>query len=502
MTTQERLFSPTIDLAAAETFGEPSGPHVSDGTGALRTWLRRRGLGLTLSQRFLLAASIIVIVAMLGLGKLIETNLTASIVSGIGSTAVSSLDALIANELTEIGSARPLSAEDRATLDEAFSVANNAESTKLLQIRIWDLGGDILYQSLGDILDPDRSAAALGSARHGVATSRLANLPLAPVGPLVPGFISTLKIVTPIHDPGTARIIAVAELYYSAKTLNQLQHQAELEVWAAVGAVGACVIGGLLVLVSVTGRTIASQRQRIEHSLTHSQRLTQENILLRAASERLRHEANIANERLLSQVGSDLHDGPLQLLALLILKLSKPSGGSDRPADPDATTKVALARDAMEELRNISAGLALPELADATLEQAISLAIARHTELTGTRVSSQLEAVPADAPMDVRVCAYRVVQEALTNAYRHSEDRSPSVTVTGEGNLIRIVVANEASPAPLGEPREGSGLGLAGMRFRVKSLGGELRLETSPGGTVRLCAELPIEPVQASTDIS
>ena len=104
------------------------------------------------------------------------------------------------------------------------------------------------------------------------------------------------------------------------------------------------------------------------------------NISLQHASDRLRLESSLAGERMLATVGQDIHDGPVQLLTLLILRM----GG--RPNLESQHANVVLAQQALEELRAVSSGLALPELATAGLDEALETAVARHENLTGTRV--------------------------------------------------------------------------------------------------------------------
>src|SRR5690606_11971659 len=140
--------------------------------------------------------------------------------------------------------------------------------------------------------------------------------------------------------------------------------------------------------------------------------------------------ANFANERLLAQVGSDIHDGPLQLLTLVILRLTRAAGmmaGKDGSESAELQATIQLATETMEELRNISTGLVLPELAPLSPEQSIELAITRHEEGTGTTVRRKIGSLPANTSMAIKICAYRVVQEALNNAFRHGGNAEPLV---------------------------------------------------------------------------
>ena len=81
----------------------------------------------------------------------------------------------------------------------------------------------------------------------------------------------------------------------------------------------------------------------------------------------------------------------------------------------------------------------------------------------------------------VQLCAYRVVQEALTNAVKHSPGASADVRVNADGDTLRVTVTS--SPAgPAENAAEGSGTGLEGLRVRVEALGGGFRAERSAEG--------------------
>jgi signal transduction histidine kinase/DNA-binding CsgD family transcriptional regulator len=102
----------------------------------------------------------------------------------------------------------------------------------------------------------------------------------------------------------------------------------------------------------------------------------------------------------------------------------------------------------------------------------------------GAPVSLSMPSAAAAAPADVGVCAYRIVQEALSNAARHAPGAAISVSVMREARTVRLVIVNDppAGPVPAdgGQPDAGAGHGLAGMRERVAMLGGSLAAGPDP----------------------
>ncbi|MFC8616053.1 sensor histidine kinase [Micromonospora purpureochromogenes] len=97
-----------------------------------------------------------------------------------------------------------------------------------------------------------------------------------------------------------------------------------------------------------------------------------------------------------------------------------------------------------------------------------------------------------DWPPEVTSTVYRIVQEALTNVSRHAPHaRSVTVTVGQDDEGITVEVADDSPPAPARHGHRG-GYGLIGMRERVQSLGGELRVGPRAGGGWSVLATLPL----------
>jgi two-component system NarL family sensor kinase len=86
------------------------------------------------------------------------------------------------------------------------------------------------------------------------------------------------------------------------------------------------------------------------------------------------------------------------------------------------------------------------------------------------------------------VAAFRIVCEALTNAYRHGNARHCSIRLLRNG-VLQIEVADDGAGLP---ERYRAGVGLASMRERADELGGSLQLESPPEGGTRVRATLPL----------
>ena len=93
-----------------------------------------------------------------------------------------------------------------------------------------------------------------------------------------------------------------------------------------------------------------------------------------------------------------------------------------------------------------------------------------------------------ELPAGVDVSAYRIVQEALTNALRYGADSHAEVTISWDSDTLRIRAANQVG----GRTGQGSGLGLLGIAERVHVLGGQLDHGVTDGGRFEVDASLPM----------
>ena len=182
-----------------------------------------------------------------------------------------------------------------------------------------------------------------------------------------------------------------------------------------------------------------------------------------------------AQEEERSRIARDLHDDAGQRLALLAIELDQ------RDAKPLADQARALSAD----LNRIA-----HQLHPASLDQLGLLPAARRfaAELAaahGVAIDVASVAWPDEVRREAALVLYRVMQEALQNAVRHSGARRIDVTFQGGGDAVRLRVADSGKGfvfQPKAEPR---GLGLAGMSERLRLVGGGLRIDSRPGeGTI------------------
>jgi signal transduction histidine kinase len=202
-----------------------------------------------------------------------------------------------------------------------------------------------------------------------------------------------------------------------------------------------------------------------------------------------------------TRIARELHDVVAHHMSLIAVQAeTAPYRLSDLPESAIAEfgSLSGVAREALAEMRRLlgvlrydqPAGLApQPQLADLP-------ALVDAARRAGVSVELAVPGAMSDVPSGVAVCAYRIVQESLSNASQHAPGAAVSVSVDHDAGVVRLRVANgpggaggPAGPSP-SEP--GPGHGLTGMRERVALLGGSLSAGPSAGGGFVVSAVLPL----------
>ncbi|WP_420711881.1 sensor histidine kinase [Streptomyces sp. MMG1533] len=119
----------------------------------------------------------------------------------------------------------------------------------------------------------------------------------------------------------------------------------------------------------------------------------------------------------------------------------------------------------------------------------------------GLPVEVRISGEPRPLPQGIDVTAYRIVQEALTNALRHGDGGKAEVTVRYADHALRVEVLNTGPSVLTGNPpartnprhRDGTGRGLLGLRERVAVYGGDLDARRRLGGGYRVRARIPLD---------
>ena len=207
------------------------------------------------------------------------------------------------------------------------------------------------------------------------------------------------------------------------------------------------------------------------------------------------------------RIARELHDSTGQLLAILVMNLSALSARADQfdPKTADIIRKtMGSARQASDEIRTLSYLLHPPTLDLAGLSSALQWLAEGLANRSSVRVNLEIASDLGRLPQNVEIALFRVVQESLTNALRHSGSPAVTVMLRRESDVIRLEVTDEGSGidpdtlATLNAASGAIGVGIRGMRERVSQLGGTLTIACDKKGT-KVIAVLPVSSF-AETD--
>ncbi len=226
--------------------------------------------------------------------------------------------------------------------------------------------------------------------------------------------------------------------------------------------------------------------------------LTVRSLLARQAELQREREENarraVLEERV--RIARELHDVVAHHVSLMGIQAGaarrvmerKPETARDILSSIEATS-----RQAVEELHRLLGFLRREDQADGVAPQPDLTQLPDLVEQAGRgplRVELSVEGEPRPLPATLEVSAYRVIQEALTNAVKHSGGTTATVRLRYRPASLEIEVLNDGPPVPAGVAN--GGLGLVGMRERVALHGGELRAGERPSGGFAVLATFPV----------
>ena len=216
------------------------------------------------------------------------------------------------------------------------------------------------------------------------------------------------------------------------------------------------------------------------------------------------HEPGLAaaNERLLVRLGFDLHDGPLQQVHALaqdlhLLREQVLALTDAEHRDPllgrfaDLESQLA---ELHQDLRDLAHSLEPRSLLQLPLPRAVARELKALHRRTGIATSIEREGSFENLTASQRIALLRVLQEALSNVRQHSGATAVAVTLrAGDGIWMEIRDDGHGfDPGAVVPDEDGrSGIGVGGMRERLRLLGGRLELESAPGGPTAVRAFLP-----------
>ena len=447
--------------------------------------LRDKWNGLSLALQYCIAGGVVLACAMVLVGFWVTRVIEDGIKSNAAIATALYVDSVIAPLLPELRGEKPLDAGVTRALDEVLSQGSLGD--RLASFKIWRRDGYVLYALdpaiIGQRFPP---TDALQQALNGHVVAELDELGDVESARERAKNLPLLEIYSPIREPWSGEVVAVAEFYEIATEITANLRAARLQSWLVVAAVAATTMALLSGIVFGGSRTIQRQREALTGRVAELSALLAQNRTLRQRVQRASRRASAINERYLRRIGADLHDGPAQLVALAALRIDSEALVNRKTTVGARRQEIAAIRssldEAMAEIRSICSGLVLPHIETADLVAIVELASAAHEQRTGSPVArpGKVAAVTLSAPE--RICIFRFLQETLNNAYRHAGGKGQAVEVVLQDGRLTVAVS-DSGPGFDPQAIRAEGLGLAGLKERVESIGGQFAVQSSAAGT-------------------
>ncbi|HEU4327484.1 MAG TPA: sensor histidine kinase [Roseiflexaceae bacterium] len=211
-------------------------------------------------------------------------------------------------------------------------------------------------------------------------------------------------------------------------------------------------------------------------------------------------------EEELQRIILDIHDGPVQKLFVVssqLALLQARLGDYDAPAREDLGPMVArmeeLVQSALQEIKSTLSTFRPAEFQRRSLSSVLQGLAMQHEALTGNQIDLRIDGPIPPVSLPVKIALFRVLQEALSNAYRHAGVDRHEVRLSRQEGWVLLEVADEGrgfTPPPLegpGATEREEHIGLRGMRERMLLVGGQLRVISQLGQGTRVIVRVPCQ---------
>ena len=256
----------------------------------------------------------------------------------------------------------------------------------------------------------------------------------------------------------------------------------EPSIWDRYGT----YIVGAVALLSV-------QTALIVGLVVHRTRRRRAEAKLRTSFERIREMGGrllSAQETERTRIARELHDDISQQLALLRIDLDLLTGMVHGDAKAVAGEAVKYADGVATSVHDLSHRLYPTRLRLVGLVAGIEGLLGEHSRRS-PRITLTHENVPTTLAPDLTLCVFRIVQEAIQNALKHSRGENVSVHLSGSSDSLSLTVIDDGVGFDV-DAMGGKGLGLISMGERVEAFGGTFNIQSSPGRGTRLEVSVPV----------
>jgi signal transduction histidine kinase len=289
-----------------------------------------------------------------------------------------------------------------------------------------------------------------------------------------------------VHLSEEIRQVMAANASREQQALSDANRQIHRRIWETTAIAVALGVAIAILSTWYVGRLEATVVQEHAQVAENRQELRQlSGRLVRAQEEERR------------TIARELHDEIGQALTAVEVELAVAEAAVGRDGRAAAAIHEArtVTQRALGSVRDLSQLLRPSMLDDFGLPDTLKWYLRKFSDRTGVRTELVAERLDDRLPIDVEVCVYRAIQEALTNVSRHAQATRCKVFVQRLAASVIVTVEDDGvgwrADSP-GMAATRDGLGLVGIRERASELGGTFRIEGRGGKGTRLTIELPV----------
>jgi two-component system, NarL family, sensor histidine kinase UhpB len=191
------------------------------------------------------------------------------------------------------------------------------------------------------------------------------------------------------------------------------------------------------------------------------------------------------------RVARELHDEIGQTLTAVTIQAERAAEGDPAEAAAALRRVADSVRDSLDEVRRIARELRPEALDDLGLVNALIALCTRIGGQDGPVIKRELQGKLPDLAPDVELVIYRIAQESLTNALRHSEARSATLSLTADAETLTLTVTDDGKGIPSQLPSGTAGI--SGMRERALLVGGRLSIQSRPDRGTEVRLSIPVD---------
>ena len=450
---------------------------------------------ISLPRQFALVTAAILIVCMVIFGTWVGHQIERNAMNRAAATTALYVESILAAQLHAWAEGRTLTPTLRETLDNIFIVG--PLHANVASFKLWDTRGRLIYST-----DPAGESRQYQISKHlaaalaGEVQTEVTDL--SADDELLERKLGShlLEVYVPVRG-SAGSIIAVAEFYHPMETIEREIRSSQRQSWLLVVGGAAAIFLLLYGLMQRANSTIVDQERGLREQLAALRSTLKENELMRERISAAGAQTTALNEQMLRRLAADLHDGPAQDLAFALMRFDELAPAS---APGDTAAIQAALRSSLDELRAICAGLGVPGIADLSTAETVRRAVRDVERRMNMSVATDIDEALDAAPLAVKITAYRLVQESLTNCWRHAQHEGIVVKAmqAREGNLMCIEVSDRGPGFDAAAAAASGRLGLAFMRERVRLLGGHFEVATATGRGTTIRAWMPLTTEEAA----